>query len=303
MMQHYEEILNNHLVRKSKKEKQAFISYLQSQFPEIKIEHSKFPENKNLILGNVEKANVLLCAHYDTCAQMPVPNFIMPLNPSISILYSFLITIPMFLAIFLINLFLNVITDNFWVHYFVSLTICFISMFIMLCGPANKNNVNDNTSGIITLLEIYQNLSNDEKERAAIVLFDNEEKGLLGSAAFRKKYKKQIRNKLMINFDCVSDGDHILFAVSKKAHNKYTHTLKESFLFSKEKTILIKKAEKTFYPSDQVGFPISIAVAALKHKKHLGYYMNRIHTNRDTVLDVRNINFLSKGIIDFMSHI
>ena len=174
-------------------------------------------------------------------------------------------------------------------------------MFIMLCGPANKNNVNDNTSGIITLLEIYQNLSNDEKEKTAVIFFDNEEKGLLGSAVFRKKYKKQIQNKLMINFDCVSDGDYIFFAATKKANTKYAHILEECFPSCNEKNILIKRAEKTYYPSDQVGFPVSIAVAALKHKKHLGYYMNRIHTNRDTVLDVRNIDFLSKGIINFIS--
>ena len=303
MTARYKDIFNNHMVRKTKDQKQSFISYLQKQFPDLQIEHSKYPDNKNLILGNVETAKVLLTAHYDTCAQMPIPNFIMPLNPGMSILYSLLISIPLFLAIFLGNIFLNIFTDDFWIHYFISLTICFGSVFLMLCGPANKHNVNDNTSGVITLLEIYRNLSEHLKEKTALVFFDNEEKGLIGSAAFRKKHKKQIHNTLLINFDCVSDGDHILFALSKKARKEYETAFAEKIQSTREKNVLIKKAEKVYYPSDQAGFPSSIAVAALKHKKKFGYYMNRIHTKRDTILDERNIQLLVDGTINFLNYI
>ena len=70
-----------------------------------------------------------------------------------------------------------------------------------------------------------------------------------------------------------------------------------------EKKILLKKAEKVYYPSDQAKFPMSIAVAALKHKKLLGYYMDRIHTKRDTVMDERNIQLISDSITQLIQNI
>ena len=40
---------------------------------------------------------------------------------------------------------------------------------------------------------------------------------------------------------------------------------------------------------------MSIAVAALKHKKWLGYYMDKIHTKQDTVFQEENIRYLAEN--------
>ena len=80
----------------------------------------------------------------------------------------------------------------------------------------------------------------------------------------------------MINYDCVSDGDNILVGISKKANQKYHVPLSRAFTATEEKTTMLENLKKVYYPSDQAGFPVAIAVAALKYKKPFGYYMDKI---------------------------
>ena len=44
-----------------------------------------------------------------------------------------------------------------------------------------------------------------------------------------------------------------------------------------------------------------MGVAALKRRKGVGFYLNRIHTKRDTVLDERNIACLAQGVRRYLS--
>lgn len=297
------EILTKYQVRKTRKQKQEFAKFLQSEIPELSIQSKGFPKSQNLIIGNPCDAKVILSAHYDTCARMPIPNFITPLNPLLSVAYSFLLMIPIFLIILFLNFLLSMFTDDFLVHYFTSLTCMLALLALMIIGPANKHTANDNTSGVITLCEIYAHLPEGLKNTVSFVFFDNEEKGLLGSSAFRKEYKKQLENKLLINFDCVSDGDHILLAVNKKARTSYGDNINQVFCETHKKNILIKNAEKVYYPSDQAGFPNAIAIATLNKNKFIGYYMDKIHTENDTVMDKENILYLREHVIDLLHRI
>lgn len=104
-----------------------------------------------------------------------------------------------------------------------------------------------------------------------------------------------MKDKLLINFDCVSDGDNFLVAASKKARAAYDDSITAAFTDTQDKKVLHKKLESVYYPSDQAGFPVSIAVAALKRKKLIGYYMDRIHTSKDTVFMEDNISYLVAG--------
>ena len=186
---------------------------------------------------------------------------------------------------------------DYWVQYCISMACSLGLVSLMILGPANKHTVNDNTSGVITLCELLLTLSESEKSKVAFVFFDHEETGLLGSSYFRKKHKKVLPGKLLINFDCVSDGDHILVAASKAARADFGELLDQAFQPTEEKNILLCNAEKVYYPSDQVGFKHSVAIAALKRKPFLGYYMDKIHTHHDTVMDKRNIKLLCESIL------
>ena len=176
-------------------------------------------------------------------------------------------------------------------------------MWMMLSGPACKHTANDNTSGVITLIEIYCALPDSLRDKVCFVFFDNEEKGVIGSAQFRKQYKKDMKEKLLINYDCVSDGDYFLLGISKKANQKYRVPIVQAFTSGERKTVMLENLKKVYYPSDQAGFPVAIAVAALKHSKIFGYYMDRIHTKRDTVFEEANISFLTEKTVTLIENI
>ena len=125
----------------------------------------------------------------------------------------------------------------------------------------------------------------------------------MGSSLFHKQFKKIMDEKLLINFDCVSDGDHMMVSASKAARADYGDQLKEAFLPTEEKDILFTRSERTYYPSDQVGFKKAVAIASLHHKKLIGYYMDRIHTSRDTQFDTRNITLLCDSILRFLKNL
>ncbi len=290
-------ILDQYQIRKTKAQKSAFISLLNEHFSNLYVQQGGLMKSRNLILGDISTAKIILCAHYDTCARMIAPNFITPKNPLFSILYSLVIIIPMGIIVLLLNILLGLLTNNFYVHYIVSVCVWLSLMFLMLAGPANKNTSNDNTSGVILLCELYQAMTAEEKAKAAVVFFDNEELGLIGSTRFRKAYKKTISEKLVVNFDCVSDGDYLLIAASKTARKRYLPAIQDAFISSDLKTMIHARSEQVYYPSDQAGFPSHIAIAALKYNKFLGYYMDRIHTNRDVVFDESNIHFLRNGTL------
>lgn len=286
------EILEKYQMRKTKKQKMAFIQLLKQYFPQLAVQTGGFPKCRNIMIGDIEKAKIVISAHYDTCALLPFPNFIAPKNPVLSICYSVLLIIPVFATVWLANLLLGLLTANYWAHHWLSVAIYFGYFFLMIAGPANKHTANDNTSGVIALCELLQTLSPDVRSKAAFVLFDHEETGLIGSSFFRHRYKKIMTDKLLINLDCIADGDNILVSANKAARDDFGDALKKAFLPNDNKTILFTKAEKTYYPSDQKGFKKAVAVAALKRKQFVGYYMDRIHTNRDVIFQKDNIKLV-----------
>ena len=293
-------ILESFQVRKTKKQKQAFIDLLQSHFPQLQIQDGGFIKCKNLVIGDPEKADVILSAHYDTCSALPLPNFIVPKKPVLTILYSLLLVIPLFAIMLLINRGLNQLNQMYWLNYFLSIAVYFALLSLLIIGPANKHTANDNTSGVITLCELLDRLPQPLQDNVCFVFFDHEETGLIGSYIFRKKYKSAIKEKLIINFDCVSDGDYLLLAATKAANNAYSQQLTSAFTGNEIKTVLWEQLEKVYYPSDHSGFPVALAVAALKKKKFIGYYMDRIHTRNDTQFDEANIDILCSGVLRFL---
>ncbi|MGN0967644.1 MAG: hypothetical protein ACI4O3_00115, partial [Oscillospiraceae bacterium] len=71
--------------------------------------------------------------------------------------------------------------------------------------------------------------------------------------------------------------------------------LEQSFLSDGSKTVEVVRGFG-FYPSDQKVFPRGVGVAAL-HKSWFGYWLGRIHTNRDTLFQAENIELLRRGAL------
>ena len=299
--------LAEYQIRKSKKQRTAFIEYIKGVANnlgyEVKIEKGSFG-SRNIVVGDVDKAKVLYTAHYDTSAKMIIPNFITPKNFFVYILYQFLL-VGIFVAVSLLSAVLSSYVLGLCgldfettseISKYIALFVYFLMMFLLIFGPANKHTANDNTSGVTTLLDIMASLPLDQRDKVAFVFFDLEEAGLLGSSSFASNHNDIKNDRLVLNFDCVSDGKTILFAL-KKSTRKYKDLLLHAF--KSTDTITVDVCDKgVFYPSDNANFKGGIGVAALKtHKPTKLLYMNRIHTSRDTAYDEENIAYLVDGAI------
>ena len=297
-------------VRKTRKQKTSFINFMRGNIPNTKVEEGGLLKSRNIIVGDVTKADVVYTAHYDTCAKLPFPNFITPKNIPVYLLYNCAIAACLlclyyifFTVLFTIITIIGILNIPvlspvlaFIASYLEFLLTPLLLLFLafLYIGPANKTTVNDNTSGVITLCEIYDSLTEKERERVTFVFFDHEELGMFGSRFFRKKYKEETKDKLLVNFDCVSSGDTIMLVMSKKAGQKYGTKIKAAYEGNENgKKISFESASKTFYPSDQSGFLHGVGVAAFKESKKFGLYMDKIHTKKDTEWDERNIEYIA----------
>lgn len=300
------EIFEKYQVRKTKKQRTAFIEYVKQISDrygyDFKIEKGSFGA-RNIVIGNPDKAKVLYTAHYDTCARLPFPNFITPKNFFVYLMYQLLVVagfvvcslavgIALTVILMLCNMNADFATDTGMDFAFI---VYLILLFLMILGPANKHTANDNTSGVTTLLDIMTNLPEDLKDKVAFVFFDLEEAGLIGSSSFASKHKNIKKSSLVLNFDCVSDGETMLFAL-KRTTRKYADILDKAFVSTPDVTVDIAKS--AFYPSDNAVFEGGIGVSALKKSKFFGVlYMDRIHTKRDVIYREQNIEFLKNGAI------
>ena len=299
-------ILEKYQVRKSKKQKKAFASYIEQIATEegysYKTEKGLFGA-ENLIVGDPKNAKVVYTAHYDTAPALPFPNFITPKNFGIYLLYNFAIVLGFLAVTFIIGgifgaIFAVANIDMYFARL-ISLCVYFALFILILAGPANKHTANDNTSGVTLLIDIMKELPEDRRSEVAFVFFDLEESGLFGSHSFAKKHKEEIKNKLFLNFDCVSDGNNMLFVLRKGA---IKHRAAIEKAFESKDNFKVEIADKNvFYPSDQINFPCGVGVASLRSTKKGLLYMNRIHTSRDVIYQEENIEFFKNGAIELPS--
>jgi hypothetical protein len=100
----------------------------------------------------------------------------------------------------------------------------------------------------------------------------------------------------MVNLDCIGDGDHLMLSASKKFREEAALYEALQAGFEGKGSVMHVEAEKTIYPSDQAGFKSALAIAALKKMKVIGYYMDRIHTPKDTILREDNVERITDGL-------
>lgn len=300
-------VLDDFQVRKSRKQKEAFRSWLCAELEKAGYTPGieKGFAAKNVVAGDPDTAKIVFSAHYDTCAVLPIPNFITPRNFFFYFCYQLLLILPLFLIVAVVEGILLAVAEALQslplllLMPVTSIALCGFFVWWILDGPANRHTANDNTSGVITLLETALAMPETDRDKVCFVFFDNEEKGMFGSAAFTKAHKKAKKETLNINFDCVSDGDFIQFFPGGrlKKDKDALERIEAAFQGGGRKQTEVVRGFG-FYPSDNAVFKKGVGVCALKHKKIIGYYMDRIHTSRDTVLEEENIILLQKGALN-----
>ncbi len=306
MIQQPMDVLSRFPVRKSKLQKAIFrdhvMGYANSLGYECKTESGTFGAS-NVILGDPDKAKYLVTAHYDTCAGMLFPNLITPCNLGLYLLYQFAVVFGFLVIAFAVGflgswVFADTVIgfDLGWICYWALL-------LLMLFGPANKHNANDNTSGVVTLLEMARNLPEELRKDVCFVLFDLEEAGLIGSAYHRKAHKAATNNQVVLNLDCVGEGDDlVLFPYNKaKKDAKLLDGLETLRGNADGKTVSVCSKGFAMYPSDQKNFPYGVGVAAFCRTRRGTLYLAKIHTRKDTVLDEKNVKTLKNLLISYIS--
>lgn len=291
-------------VRKSKKQKAAFHeairSYLSQYGYDAQIESGSFGA-RNIVFGDPERAKYLITAHYDTCARMLVPNLCTPCNLWLFLLYQIFVTILIMLPGIVPWVLLGLFADAYLPGYFVWLVITLGLCAMVMVGPANRHNANDNTSGVVTVLEIARSLPEKMREDVCFVLFDLEEAGLIGSSSYRSKHKKASDKQIVLNLDCVGEGDEIYFFPTSRLKKD----VRKNVAFDKicgtygKKSIHFRRRGISVYPSDQAQFPYGVGICALKRNR-MGLYLSRIHTPDDTILDETNVNILRAALISLI---
>ena len=94
------DILKEFPVRKSKSQKQNFRvavqEYCESLGYSVRTEKGSLGV-RNLVIGEPDKADYLITAHYDTCAALPFPNLITPCSFLPFLGYQIVLTVLIFL--------------------------------------------------------------------------------------------------------------------------------------------------------------------------------------------------------------
>ena len=294
-------------VRNSEAQKEAFREYAISEAQAAGWTAGTVQEtggHNNVVIGDPETARTVFTAHYDTPRRGLFPNLMLPTNKLLKYLYLAAVILPMLAVAIYAGVLVRKLTGlegaaGRFIYLGVYALVYFALFLLMFRGPANARNRNDNTSGTAAVLTLAQKLAGDPS--AAFILFDNEEKGKKGSRAFAAAHPEIKQNTLIINMDCVGNGDTFIAGASDPAIADRRYPRLRAALESKGGKVF--PAAKASMNSDHKSFDKSVGIAACLYKNGVGFYTPRIHTGRDTVASPENIERLTDALREFVEEV
>lgn len=296
-------------VRRNNEEKKAFRDFVIGECKKMgfsaRVETTGDGKNDNVIVGDPKTAKVLFTAHYDTPATSLFPNIMIPRNIPIFFAYQMLPVMVMLAVALSISYLVGMVwLENERAYILTFLALYYGLYFLMFRGFSNPKNHNDNTSGVATLLTIMANLDDIKRGNVAFIFFDNEEKGKKGSKAYFNDHKTDMEKKLLINFDCVGNGETIVFIAKEEAEKTEEYKkLAECFTPNNGYTAEFYPMQGSESNSDYKNFPMGIGCMACKKTKGGMLYTPAIHTPRDNVANSENIEYITDGIIRFLDEV
>lgn len=297
-MSRLEFINETYPTRRTKVEKDAFAAYVTENYS-ARVEVTSDGKNKNLVIGDPARASVVCTAHYDTPAASLFPNLMIPRNPVLFFAYQFLM-VGVLLAVSLAGGALaGALTGGdqraFLLGYLI---LYYLLYFLMFRAFENKHNANDNTSGVATVLSLAERGFGEE---VAFILFDNEEGGKKGSKAYFKDHSSYMQNKFLVNFDCVGNGEELVFIARKDAEGREELArLKAAFRSSDAYTAHFFPERGSQCNSDHKNFPCGVGCMACRRTRRGLLYTPYIHTGRDTVASADNVRYITDRMCEFL---
>ncbi|MDT8305155.1 MAG: M28 family peptidase [Anaerolineae bacterium] len=181
----------------------------------------------------------------------------------------------------------------------------FILLTMLLLLIPNPRNREDNTSGVLGLLGIAEWLRDKPalRERVQLAFVDNEELGLLGSAALRSWWHETghpYADAAIVNLDCISRATiplvvhHGESGLAARLLPHVQEQLPRAILLNAG--VLPLSDNYTFRELGAVD--ISLADPAVLPG---GYTIPRIHTPRDNTFHLERFTYLMTGLCDFLA--
>ena len=288
-------------VRRSTAQKEAFRQWLMKELKRAghkatEERYGKYNGSVNVVAGDPDRAVVFFVAHYDTPVRMLLPNYVSPTNPFFHVAYHFLVGVLLVLAAFVLSVAVTFPVDAPQLTFPLFVIFAVGGLLLSAYGKANKQNANNNTSGVLALLSLARRLEKDE--RVCFVFFDNNERSLLGAKSFKKKHFTAASQALFIDFNCVGNGDELLLMPSKYSRwdDALLAALDDAFLVEGEKVTMPRVVSQglVYYPSDCRKFKFHLAVAAGK-KSAVGSYIPHLNSHKDTVLSCEIVSQVVDG--------
>ncbi|MEM1328026.1 MAG: M28 family peptidase [Bacteroidota bacterium] len=241
----------------------------------------------------VKEAECIIMAHYDTPTMLPP--WIELLVRALGHTRPLLLTVAVGLVVFIPSRLPGELFG--WVTLIVGL-----SLLIFLIP--NPKNLNDNTSGILGLLDLAQQLEAfpAAKKKVKFVLVDNEEWMLIGATQLRKKWLEEgfeFDESRIICLDCIGWGDVPVIIRNGASHvgnelidvfqeekpesqliNMKAMPLNDNFVFRDEGAILVSMMKKAWWKG--------------------GYYIPNIHSIFDKKLDLNAIKWVTHNLLAYL---
>jgi len=307
-----EVLLHEHGARMTRKHKSMFREFIAELSNSLgyksKIEDCFLA--KNVVVGDPKTAEIVLTAHYDTPPNMPF-DAIMKQIVGLGVGTVGLMGVGMLFTDYVIN---NCSAENMSQMMNIAMAFNLVPLLSAvgftgmgaytfgLAGGENKKNYDDNTSGVLTLISLmnyYKDLPDEEKKKIAFVFFDNEEKGLVGSLCYRARHSlaqyKKVRNQNFINFDCVGVGKRVNLFYTGNAIKPLVKSVAESFESKVDEGYSLNLSKSSMNSmSDHISFVGTRGNVMILCDEESDKVTNHIHSKKDSKLVLDNIGVVSK---------
>ncbi len=295
-----EQITERFPIRKTAAQKKAFRQWLMGEIARMgyraRIEENDKGRQQNIVVGDPEHAEVTFTAHYDTPSTVLLPDLHIPRNFAVYLLWQIGMIGGLLLLSFVVGMALGLLTrdgDLMILGFFGAFV---AMMWLQLSGFANKNNVNDNTSGVAALLETMARIPEEDRARTAFIFFDNMEKGRKGSKAYARDHLEMQHTRFVVNTDSVGVGDVFVVAAPSLAVQLPQYAKLEACLAAiPEKETRFFSSVTTRMNSDFRSFKCGVGIMACRQVTGVGLYLGDLHTSRDDHADQGNISALAEA--------
>ena len=156
----------------------------------------------NVVVGDIEKAKIVLAAHYDTGVREVLPPLICPTRPATYMLYEALMPLLALAVSFLISFGVTFALNmpNMTLPLFLLLLV--VGLFYPKYGKSEMNNKNANTSGVVALLEVAKALTPRYRGEVCFLFLDGGTQGSKGAKRLIHAHP-ELKKKSVVVLDCV----------------------------------------------------------------------------------------------------